>query len=180
MEANQALLVIDMQKEGLLNRNVFHKEQLIHNINALIDNFRKQDKPLFFIRHTNLSFLKEDTDGWQICEELNILKEDMMINKRHSDVFRETHFLSLLKEYSISNVVVTGLVSNGCIKAACLGAIKMGFSVILISDAHSTFHKDAERVISDWNLRLQEQGAELISTSDFLKNNESREKIFKV
>lgn len=180
MEAKQALLVIDMQKEGLLNRNVFHKEQLIYNINAIINKFRKDGKLIFFIRHTNLSFLKEDTDGWQICEELNIVKEDVVINKRHSDVFRETHFLSLLKEYNVTNVVITGLVSNGCIKAACLGAIKMGFPVILISDAHSTFHKDAERVISDWNLRLKEQGVELILTSDFLKNHGSQEKTFKV
>ena len=171
MEANQVLLVIDMQKEGLLNRKVFNKEKLINNINALINNFHKHNKPIFFIRHNNNSFLKENTDGWQICEELNILKEDMIINKRYSDVFKETHFLSLLKEYKITDVVVTGLVSNGCIKAACLGAIKKGFSVLLISDAHSTFHKNAEQVILDWNSRLKEQGAELISTSGFVKNN---------
>lgn len=171
MEANQALLVIDMQKEALLNRKVFNKEKLIQNINRLLNHFRKYHKPLFFIRHTNHSFLKEGTDGWHICEELIILKEDKIINKRYSDVFKEMHFVSLLKEYNLTDVIVTGLVSNGCIKESCLGAINKGFSVTLINDAHSTFHKNAERVISDWNSRMEVKGVKLISTSDYLKNN---------
>jgi len=163
----QALLIIDMQKEGLLNRKVFNKQGLINNINSLIEVFRKNNKPVFFVRHTNKSFLKENTDGWQICEELDLSKRDIIINKKNINVFREPHFLALLKEHKITEVIITGLVSNGCIKAACLGGLELDFSVILISDGHSTFYKNAEKVISDWNLLLEKQGVRVISTADF-------------
>jgi nicotinamidase-related amidase len=169
MENKQALLVIDMQKEGLLNRKVFNKQELIKNVNSLIDFFRKNNKPIIFIRHTNYSFLQENTDRWQICEELNLSKEDIIINKRNTNVFREPHFLSMLKDSKVTEVVITGLVSNGCIKASCLGALEAGFSVILISDGHSTFHKNAEKVITDWNLHLGKEGAKVISTFSWLK-----------
>jgi len=163
----QALLVIDMQKEGLLNRKVFNKQKLINNINSLIKFFRENNKPVIFVSHTNKSFLKENTDGWQICEELDLSKRDIIINKKNINIFREAHFLALLEEHKITEVVITGLVSNGCIKAACLGGLESGFSVILISDSHSTFHKDAEKIISDWNLHLEKHGARVISTVEF-------------
>ncbi|MDD3656729.1 MAG: cysteine hydrolase [Atribacterota bacterium] len=169
MRNKQALLVIDMQKEGLLNREVFRKQELINNVNSLIDFFHRKNKPIFFIRHTNQSFLKENTEGWQICEELNLSGADIIINKKNVNVFREPHFLTLLKEFNITEVVITGLVSNGCIKAAVLGALEMGFSAILISDGHSTFHKNAEKIISDCNLQLGKQGTKVVPTVSWLK-----------
>ena len=36
-----------------------------------------------------------------------------------------------------------GLVSNGCVKATCLGGIKNGYKVILVKDGHSNFNKNA-------------------------------------
>ena len=170
MRNSQVLLIVDMQKEGLLNRKVYNKKKLIENINNLINFFRENNKLIIFVRHTNQSFLKENTDGWQFCEELDILEEDVVINKRHSNVFREKYFISFLKENNIKEVVVTGLITDGCVKAACLGALEMGLSVVLVSDGHSTFHKNAEKIISDWNLYLREQGAILLSTSDILQS----------
>jgi nicotinamidase-related amidase len=43
MRNKQALLVIDMQKEGLLNREVFRKQELINNVNSLIDFFSQKE-----------------------------------------------------------------------------------------------------------------------------------------
>jgi nicotinamidase-related amidase len=169
MENKQALLVIDMQKEGLLNRKVLNRQELINNVNSLIDFFHKDNKMIVFIRHTNESFLQKNTDSWQICEELNLSKGNTIINKKNTNVFREPHFLALLKEHKITEVIITGLVSDGCIKASCLGALEAGFSVILISDGHSTFHKNAEKVISDWNFNLGKEGAKVVSTFSWLK-----------
>lgn len=167
MENNQALLVIDIQ-HGLLQRKVFNKQILINNINSLLYTFHEHNKPVFLIRHTNSSFSRENSDDWQIYNKLDISAADILINKSHSSVFKEKQFISLLKEKNIASVVIAGLVSNGCVQAACLDAKQLGFSVILISDAHSTFHKDAENVVLDWNIRLKDQGIKLLSTADFL------------
>ncbi len=167
MEINQALLVIDMQY-GLVQREVFNKQILIDNINRLISFFHEQNKPVFLIRHTNNSFSIENTEDWQICSKLSLSDKDTYINKSHSSIFKEKEFLALIRDERITNVVVVGLVTNGCIQAACLDAIKLGFSTTLISDAHSTFHKDAEKVILDWNVSLKNQGVQLLSTDEYL------------
>lgn len=167
MECNQALLVIDMQY-GLLQRKVFHKQELINNVNNLLTFFHEEDKQVFLIRHTNNSFSKENSDDWKVHNELKLLDNDIFINKKHSSVFKEKQFISLLNDKHITSVVIVGLISNGCIQAACLDAKKQGFSVILISDGHSTFHKDGEKNINYWNQYLQNEGIQLISVNDFI------------
>lgn len=165
MEENQALLVIDMQT-GLLERNVYKKEALMDNVNALVDFFHEKNKPVFVVRHTNTSFSKENTEEWQVSDELKTSETDIYVNKSKSSVFKEKHFITQLKSQNISSVVIVGLVSNGCVQAACLDAKRLGLSVILIHDAHSTFHKDAKNVIRSWNKRLEEEGIQLLSTMD--------------
>lgn len=167
MADNQALLVIDMQN-GLLKRNVFNKRILIDNVNTLLAHFHKRKEPVFLVRHTNDSFSRENSDDWHIHNELSLSEDDIVINKKHGSVFREKHFLSSLKQKSITRVVITGLVSNGCVQAACRDAKKLGYSVILVSDGHSTFHKDGEAIIRQWNTCLQSEGIQLVSTADFL------------
>ena len=162
----QALLVIDMQN-GLLRRKVFNKQALIDNLNDLLNYFHQKDMPVFFTRHTNDSFSKENSNDWQISNELNILCKDIIINKSHSSICKEKQFISLLKEKSITGIVIAGLVSNGCIQAACLDAKKLGLSVILIGDGHSTFHKDGESVVRYWNEFLQNEGIKVVTTFEF-------------
>ena len=87
-------------------------------------------------------------------------------------MFKEKAFKSTINDKHINNIVVTGLVSNGCVQTACSDGIKLGYTVNLISDAHSTFHKDAEQAIIDWNQKLKVKGANVITTDDFLKELE--------
>ena len=165
-----ALLVIDMQY-GLLQRNVFNKQQLIKNVNSLLDFFHNREKPVFLIRHTNTSFSAENTDNWQIDSNIKRADSDILLNKTHSSVFKEKQFLPLLQKNNITTVVVTGLVSNGCVKAACLDAKLNGLNITLISDGHSTFHKEGEGMVNYWNEYLHDEGIQVIITADFLKIN---------
>ena len=170
MEGIQALLVIDMQY-GLLQRNVFNKQGLIKNVNTLLAHFHNKDKPVFLIRHTNTSFSTENTDNWQIDSEIKVADSDILLNKTHSSVFKEKQFISLLQENNITSVVVVGLVSNGCVKAACLDAQLNGLEVTLISDGHSTFHKEGEDMVNYWNKYLCDRGIQVITTAAFLNKN---------
>lgn len=168
MNDKQVLLVIDMQN-GLLKRNVFNKQTLINNINDLITYFRKDNQQVIFFRHTNDSFSKINTIDWEISEELDKKSSDHIFNKTTSSVFKNKEFVSLLKELGIIKVVITGLVSNGCVQAACLDALKLGLLVNLISDGHSTFHQDQEDMVKYWNDELQKAGVKVISTKEFIK-----------
>ena len=62
---------------------------------------------------------------------------------------------------NVGRIVVCGLVTNGCVQIACLDGLKLGFEVFLADGAHSTWHKDAEKLIIDWNQRLAAEGVML-------------------
>ena len=167
---NPALIVIDMQ-QGLLQREVYNKQNLISNINKLLAFFSKKEMQIYFARHTNESFSKENSDAWQIANELTMYGKEIFINKTHSSVYKEKQFVSSLKLSNINSIVVVGLVSNGCVQATCNDAKKNGFSVVLISDGHSTFHLGGQKVVDHWNECLQIQGIQVVSTNEFLSLN---------
>jgi nicotinamidase-related amidase len=164
---NGLLLVIDMQT-GLLARDVWNKEAVIQNINKLVDFFHQKDMPVAFARHTNTSFSKADTPDWQICDCMHTLPEDTIINKTKSSIFSENAFTDHLKKHGITKIFVTGLVSNGCVQAACLDGLKNGLQVVLVEDGHSTFHKGQATMVEQWNKTLSEQGVMVIPTDSIL------------
>ncbi len=166
MSENIALLIIDMQC-GLLKREVHNKQELINNINRLISLFVSKEVPVILTRHTNNSFSRENTEDWQIDSRISSRAQSVLFDKSHSSIFKEKPFTSYLKNNNITTLVITGLVSNGCVQAACQDAEKHGLSVILIGDGHSTFHKDAEKTVIYWNSNLQEEGIKVISTDEF-------------
>ncbi len=63
-------------------------------------------------------------------------------------------------------LVVTGLVTHGCVKATSPGAIEKGYQVILVSDGHSNFSQGAPQLIEKWNQKISEKGAELKEAQD--------------
>jgi nicotinamidase-related amidase len=162
-----ALLIIDMQK-GMMQKDVFNKQNLIGNINSLLDFFHANKNAVFLSRHTNDSYSKQNSEAWQLIDELRIMETNTIINKSHSSIFKDGNYAKILKNLNIDKLVITGLVTNGCVQTACLDAKKLGFHVTLISDAHSTFHMDAPQVIDKWNAKLADEGITLLSTAEFL------------
>jgi nicotinamidase-related amidase len=154
-----ALLVIDVQK-GMFEKGtpVYASEPLLHNINLLIDAFHAHSLPVLFIRHTS-GALAENSPGWQLHEALHASQDDVFLKKGVSDSFKERSVVSALEERSVKGIVVTGLVTHGCVKAACLGGLQRGYAVTLASDAHSSFNRDAAELIAEWNGKLAEAGA---------------------
>jgi nicotinamidase-related amidase len=63
-------------------------------------------------------------------------------------------------------LVITGLVTHGCVKATCIGAKDLGYKVVLVRDGHSNYRKDAAKIIEEWNQRLGDGGVELLSTHE--------------
>lgn len=143
-----------------------NEDSLLENINYLIEKARERDIPVVFIRHTNEGQLVENTDGWQVNPHLKAVDGDIYFNKKHSGMFEEKHIVKGLEELRVDTLIIAGLVTHGCVKAACLGAKAAGYQVILAADAHSSFNKEASRLIEEWNEKLKEQGISVLPTRD--------------
>jgi len=170
-KAVSALLVVDVQR-GLFDRPVpvFRESELLDNINALITSWRKDDQPVVFIQHANHKMLVRGSAGWTLHPDLNFREGDPRVEKNRGDAFRETGLANLLHSQGVQQVVVTGLVSQGCVRATCQGAVEHGFRVVLVKDGHSNYRRDAEEVIGRWNRELAELGVSVRSTGKMIEN----------
>ncbi len=166
-QKNLALIVIDVQ-QGLFERStpIYQAEQVLENINTLINNARQAGVPVIFVQHANNNTLVKGSNAWQLHPEIQPFEDEVVIHKRHGNAFLDTHFAEALAKRNVNEVVVTGLVTHGCVKATSLGAIDKGYKVVLVSDGHSNFSKDAPKLIVKWNQVILKKGAELVRTQD--------------
>jgi nicotinamidase-related amidase len=159
---NTALLVIDVQ-QGLFKKStpIYHAKELLENINLLIDRAHDEGVPVFYIQHSDNKALVKGSPDWQLNTRLQPQRIDTIIHKQHGNAFDDTNLDMLLKLKHINTLVIMGLITHGCVKATCLGARQLGYDVILVKDGHSSFSKDAPRLIEKWNQRLSAQACEL-------------------
>ena len=150
-----ALLVIDVQRALFSRRRPIHEaEQLLSNINSLIDRWHQEGGLVVYIQHSNNKMLVKDTPDWEFHPDLRKINSCDLIHKLHGNAFERTNLKDILESKGIREVVITGLVTQGCVRATCMGANSLGYRVILVEDGHSNYSKDAEKIIEDWNHKL--------------------------
>jgi nicotinamidase-related amidase len=161
-----ALVVIDVQR-GIFSRPtpVFNADILLLNINSLKKQFADAGAAVFFIQHSNQKLLVAGSDNWLFHPELEISEYDIIIQKTHGNAFEGTNLKGELDAKGIRNIVITGLVTNGCVKATCIGGDELGYRVILVEDGHSSYVKGAAKLIRDWNRKLSEEFVDLYPIS---------------
>ncbi len=157
-----ALIVIDVQK-SLFERGtpVYRAEELLTNLCALAERARAAGSPVYYVQHCNDSFLLKDSDGWQLHPRLQLVSGDIIVHKRHGNAFEKTDLHVQLQAQGVDTLVIGGLVTQGCVQASCQGALSLGYRVILVGDGHSTFHRQAARLVDEWNQRLSGNGVEV-------------------
>jgi nicotinamidase-related amidase len=164
---NTALLVIDVQKELFEKSTPIYKaDDLLENICSLIDQAHNIGAPVFFIQHSSDKILLRGTDGWELHSKLHPQAIDHIVEKQHGNAFEKTNLKDKLDSLNIGQLVITGLVTHGCVKATSLGARELGYSVILVKDGHSNFHQKAPEIILEWNEKLSLQGVNLLTTQE--------------
>jgi nicotinamidase-related amidase len=159
---NSVLLIIDVQV-GLFsieNFPIYQEESLIQKILNLIIKARNANVKIIFIQHNDSKgkLLETGTSNWEIHPKLEPKKEDIKIQKFHSDSFFETNLDEELKKSEISHLVVTGLMTPMCIDTTVRSAFSHGYDVTLIQDAHSTIDSEiltAPNIITHHNNVLQ-------------------------
>ncbi|MFL7791711.1 MAG: cysteine hydrolase family protein [Anaerolineae bacterium] len=166
-QSQAALLVIDVQRE-LFTKSIpiYRAETLLRNINTLVERAHQAGALVFYIQHSSKKILVKGTDGWQLHPDLQPLATDRIIHKHHSNAFKDTSLAEGLNAGNVGTVVVAGLVTHGCVKATCLGAKELGYRVVLVEDGHSSYHKQADKVIEEWNAKLSKESIEVKSTQE--------------
>lgn len=165
-DTRSALLVIDVQR-GLFEKSapIYHAEQLLVTINSLIERARAAGAPVIFVRHAS-KVLPYRSTAWELHPELRHSPKDLLTDKQHGNAFEKTALREELERLGARRLVITGLTTHGCVRATCLGALALGYEVVIASDGHSSYHRDAASLCEEWNGRLSVAGATVAPAAD--------------
>jgi nicotinamidase-related amidase len=173
--SNQALLVIDVQKDVV--PDAWQRDEVIANINTLIAKARDSKTPVIWIQHCEPE-MEIGSAGWEIVPELRPLPGEPIIQKRYRSSFEDTELDETLANLSVGHLYICGAESNNCVRHTSHAGLERGYDVTLVGDAHTTsdikrssgtlFAKDivAEQNRSFYKYELPGRSASLAATAE--------------
>ncbi|MBN2853312.1 MAG: isochorismatase family protein [Clostridia bacterium] len=161
-------MIVDVQKGVFkFKQPVYNEDILVSNLKQVINSAKRKNIKIIYVQHENDSFLKKGSEEWEIIDDIKpITDENHIFHKKFPSAFKETDLLDYLKQEGVDKIYVAGLISNGCVKETCLDGLNKHFEIVLISDAHSTFYKDADKIIHETNEEMESKGATLQKCSE--------------
>ncbi|WP_379136348.1 cysteine hydrolase family protein [Paenibacillus sp. sgz500958] len=141
MSSKTALMIIDVQ-EGMFSypdMRLFDEQGVMDRIVSLLEKARAAGIPIVYIQHTEDEEYTKGTATWQISARITPHEEDLIVEKPTWDAFHRTELNDKLQERGITNLVIAGMQSEFCVDTTCRRAYSLGYSNILVQDAHSTF-----------------------------------------
>lgn len=155
-----ALLIIDMQNDGVKPESRLYTPgalDIIPAINQLADAARAHNLPVVWIcqehRHQLTDFGREadispvhcvqNTRGSALIDGLNQDPQDYKIIKRRYSGFYNTDLEILLRCLQVDTVIVTGIITDGCVLMTAMDAHARDFYLRVVSDATATTDQES-------------------------------------
>lgn len=150
--ATSALVIIDAQA-GLIAEGAWEADAILGRIALLLARARQRGAWVVFVTDRRVA-----PDG-SVHHSLEVCPADPIVSKSYSDSFLGTELDELLRARGVRQLVVAGLQTDYCIDTTCRRAVSLGYDVVLVSDAHTTFdHEslDAARIVAHHNRILRD------------------------
>jgi len=139
-----AVLVIDVQ-HGLFDAGPrpYEADEVVQRINNLTSQARAKRVPVIFIQHEQKTgMLEYGSENWELQQGLTVHDTDLKVRKTTPDSFLRTDLQEILKAIGVDNVIICGYASEFCVDTTTRRAAALGYTVQLVSDAHTTHDKD--------------------------------------
>jgi nicotinamidase-related amidase len=96
----------------------------------------------------------------EVLDELRPQGDEIVLNKTCGGVFNSTELDYILRNMGIETLIITGVVTNGCVETAVRDAADRGYKVVLVPDACAAFsdelHENALMSVGDKICKLRE------------------------
>jgi nicotinamidase-related amidase len=106
-----------------------------------------------------------DRGAAEVLAEVAPEHDEIVITKVSTAAFNGSDLDTVLRHRGIDTLLVTGLVTDGCVEGTVRGAADRGFTVFLITDASASWtraqHQDAVRILGRWSARVLDTEAAL-------------------
>jgi len=125
---------------------------ILPNIKRLIEHFRTRNRPIIFTRHvhradgSDAGIMKwwwqdmcvEGTPESEIHPELTPLPNELIVTKHRYSAFYNTDLEILLRSKGITDLVITGVMTNMCCETTARDAYMRDMKVQFVADATAT------------------------------------------
>ncbi len=173
----KALLIIDMLKDFVKENaplEVPESRNIIIPIKNLITRARETKTPILYISDSH----REDdpefniwpkhcvsgTEGSEVIDELKPEKNDYIVRKRKYSGFFGTDLDLILRELSVDELIITGVVTNICVLYTSSDAANRGYSIVVPRDCIAGLNKEDH----EWALKQIEEilNGKILDSSD--------------
>jgi ureidoacrylate peracid hydrolase len=145
-------------------------DEIVPNIATLQDAFRKAGQEVMHVRvkyrtadgrdarkafmpAPDAQRIERDARDDEFLERIGPVGDEIVFSKTSASVFSSTEIEGVLRRMGIEHLVVTGLVTDGCVELSSRDASDRGFSVTLVTDAScastKAAHEDAIQRMTD-------------------------------
>jgi len=118
-----------------------HRKDLADVVEAITDRFLSGLMPPMKERPP---MLIEGTWGSDFVDELKPESGDYIIEKRRGNAFYNTSLELLLRARGVRTLIVTGVITEGCVDATVHGARDRDFNAIVITDCVATMMREIQ------------------------------------
>ncbi|MHB8131514.1 MAG: cysteine hydrolase family protein [Mobilitalea sp.] len=157
-KAETVLLVVDVQT-ALMVEHPYNEKKVIENIKKLISVSRRKGLEVIYVRHEDGigEDLEQNSDGWQIYDEIAPEPREMIFDKQFNSAFIKTGLKQYLNNKEIINIILVGLQTDYCIDATCKAAFEHGFKVVIPKETNTTFDNEyltGEKLYEYYNYKI--------------------------
>lgn len=176
-----AILIIDMQNDFCSPRGTYHRsgkdlsliQQMTPRLQKLIREARKHRILLVFIKNVTLKNGLSDSPAWlyfkdrlvsgreytlrgtwgcEFIREIQPKKKDVIVEKHRSSAFINTNLDLILRSNKIQTIVVTGVITQGCVESTVRDGAFYDYYVVTVRDCIATY----DREIHDSSMKILE------------------------
>lgn len=139
---------------------VHNKDEILKKLQTLLALARASNTLVVFVQNNGRPGEIDEarTEGWLLHPDLPIKDGDLIVQKTELDAFSKTDFHARLQKLGIRKLIVAGMQSEYCVAANCKKAHELGYDVVLVMDAHTTYatsEQSAMDIIDDVNEGLK-------------------------
>ncbi|MDT3426333.1 nicotinamidase-related amidase [Paenibacillus forsythiae] len=140
-DSQTALILVDVQEAMFSYPGIkLHDEEgVMERIVSLLGRARRSGTTVIFIQHTEDQEYTKGLPTWQISSRVTPLPGEKIIEKPTWDAFHLTELHEELQRQGITHLIIAGMQSEFCLDSTCRRAFSLGYSTVLVQDAHSTF-----------------------------------------
>jgi len=157
-----ALVVIDMQRAMFETPGeVPHDgDRVLAAVLALLGASRQSATPVVFVQHTASSPghpLHREAKGWPLHPALAPRAGESVVEKTTFDAFHQTSLQHTLDSLGAKRLIMCGMQTEFCVDTSCRRAFSLGYDVLLVADAHTTFETEiipAQTIVAHHNRTL--------------------------